>query len=202
MTRNLYVGVTDYSWLEFLSDRPNIGEVNFWRPGGDLLRPLPGAPFLFKLKKPFNAIAGVAFFELAERMTISDAWEFYGEANGVGSAEQLLSSIRRNRQGTIGYNHTIGCVILSQPTFFPQAQWIPQPPEWKSSTQVAKTFDIGSGAGARLWQTVVALLGDRIPQPQLSVLAPFGGISKPALYLPRQGQGTFRRLVLSAYDSR
>ncbi|BCB81188.1 hypothetical protein GCM10022251_67780 [Phytohabitans flavus] len=33
-----YVGVTD--WYRFLSARPSLAEVNFWRPGGG--REFPG----------------------------------------------------------------------------------------------------------------------------------------------------------------
>lgn len=30
-----YVGVTDMDWYTFLAARSDLGEVNFWRPGGD-----------------------------------------------------------------------------------------------------------------------------------------------------------------------
>ncbi len=30
----LYVGVTDNDWYRFLSQLPNVDEVNFWQPGG------------------------------------------------------------------------------------------------------------------------------------------------------------------------
>ena len=200
--QDLYVGVTDFDWFAFLSRRPELGEVNFWRPGGGLLRPSPGAPFLFKLKKPHNAIAGVGFFETAEQMTIADAWEFFGEANGVPSAAALLAAIGRNRNDVTDFNHRIGCVILSQPTFFDPTRWIPQPPEWKLSTQVAAKYDMTSGVGERLWRHVEAELGERIPPRALSPMAPFGGFRQPAIFLPRQGQGTFRRQILAAYGNR
>ena len=29
---NLYVGVTDYKWYRFISER-KLDEVNFWKPG-------------------------------------------------------------------------------------------------------------------------------------------------------------------------
>jgi hypothetical protein len=29
-----YVGITDYDWFSFLSQQPNLDEVNFWKPGG------------------------------------------------------------------------------------------------------------------------------------------------------------------------
>src|SRR6266498_2857188 len=30
----LYVGITDNGWYRFLSQLPNVDEVNFWQPGG------------------------------------------------------------------------------------------------------------------------------------------------------------------------
>jgi len=39
----LYIGVTDNDWYRFLSQLPNIDEVNFWQPSGkqpfDRLKP-------------------------------------------------------------------------------------------------------------------------------------------------------------------
>lgn len=58
-----WVGVTDNGWFEFLS-RAGVDEVNFWQPSGKA--PFVGleedSPFLFKLKRPFNHIAGGGFF--------------------------------------------------------------------------------------------------------------------------------------------
>jgi hypothetical protein len=30
-----FVANTDYEWYRFLSGRPDLDEVNFWRPGGE-----------------------------------------------------------------------------------------------------------------------------------------------------------------------
>jgi hypothetical protein len=58
-----YLGVTDINWDNYLASQ-NRDDVNFWQPGGNLaFRVLTaGQPFLFKLKSPINAIAGVGFF--------------------------------------------------------------------------------------------------------------------------------------------
>lgn len=196
------MGVTDYGWFDFLAARGDLDEVNFWRPGGSVLRAASGAPFLFKLKAPYNSVAGVGFFEYSDRMSIADAWEFYGEKNGAATINSLIESIRRNRDASVSRQHVIGCLILSQPTFFPKERWIQQPPEWNASTQQGAYFDMESGAGERVWSQVGELLGSSLPPLAVSSLEPFGGRGKPALYLPRQGQGTFRRLVLSAYENR
>ncbi len=54
-----WLGVTDNDWFNFLSqERPD--EVNFWQPSGKapFMNLAPGSPFLFKLKRPFNHVAG------------------------------------------------------------------------------------------------------------------------------------------------
>jgi putative restriction endonuclease len=52
-----YLGVTDTKWFNYLS-QINPEDVNFWQPGGRAAFKViePGAPFLFKLKNPYNAI--------------------------------------------------------------------------------------------------------------------------------------------------
>ena len=53
-----WLGVTDNHWFEFLAHR-RFEEVNFWqpRPTAAIRNLVPGAPFLFKLKRPNNPIA-------------------------------------------------------------------------------------------------------------------------------------------------
>ncbi len=61
----LWVGVTDNDWFDFLS-RSEVDEVNFWQPSGraPFVGLESGAPFLFKLKRPHNHIAGAISAEL------------------------------------------------------------------------------------------------------------------------------------------
>lgn len=56
---NIFVGVTDKDWFDFLSTR-QVDEVNFWAPSGrTIFRALhPGELFLFKLHAPHNFIVG------------------------------------------------------------------------------------------------------------------------------------------------
>src|SRR2546430_13272509 len=37
-----------------------------------------------------------------------------------------------------GGNYKIGCIILAEPAFFPQADWIPQPRDWQRQTEVGR----------------------------------------------------------------
>ena len=202
--RDLYIGITDQRWYEFLNARKPHDEVNFWKPSTNRLNARPGAPFLFKLRAPAHAIVGVGFFEISSSFRITDAWEFFSIQNGAGSPEDFLSSIRRIAHApSLPASHEIGSILLSQPTFFDESDWIQAPTDWPMNTQNGMYYDMNSGEGARVWSAVEARIGSTLPQPAVSYeSSPFGGQAKPALYLPRRGQGTFRALVLDAYERR
>lgn len=77
----------------FLAARPELAEVNFWQPsGGRQFRVLtPGEPFLFKTHYPHNRVVGGSFFTGWVPMKVSEAWEYFGRANGAGSLDRMLS---------------------------------------------------------------------------------------------------------------
>lgn len=118
-----YVGVTDSGWYRFLAARPELTEVNFWRPGGGhAFRALePGEPFFFKTHYPHNRIVGGGFFSGFVSMRVSDAWELLGWGNGAASLEELRTQIGRYRKVPImsGEDPEIGCLLLRDPRFFP-----------------------------------------------------------------------------------
>jgi hypothetical protein len=64
-----FIGVTDDGWYRFLATRPELTEVNFWRPSGrNSFRALdPGEPFFFKTHHPHNKILGGGFFPMHRR---------------------------------------------------------------------------------------------------------------------------------------
>src|SRR5574340_588588 len=118
-----WVGVTDNKWYQFLSQlRPD--EVNFWQPGGT--PPFKGAPiglpFLFKLKRPYNHIAGGGFFVRYSSFPLSWAWEAFGQKNGCSSLDEfraLIAPLTASRRS----DGPIGCNVLSNPFFFDQGEW-------------------------------------------------------------------------------
>jgi putative restriction endonuclease len=91
-----YLGVTDNGWYSFLAGE-NREDVNFWQPGGNAgFKAIPqGAPFLFKLKSPINAIGGIGFFSSHTFLPISVAWEVFGRGNGC----IILPNIRTKGPG-------------------------------------------------------------------------------------------------------
>lgn len=115
-----YLGVTDIDWYTFLSQRDE--DINFWQPGGStVFKALsPGAPFLFKLMKPINKIAGIGFFSSHSILPVSFAWEIFKEHNEIASFYQLKQKILayREQKNSFDTNPNIGCIILSDPIFF------------------------------------------------------------------------------------
>ena len=86
-----WVGVTDNDWYAFLASR-GLDEVNFWQPSATppFTNAPVGMPFLFKLKRPNNHIAGGGFFVTYSTLPISLAWEVFGEKNGAATIDDLL----------------------------------------------------------------------------------------------------------------
>jgi putative restriction endonuclease len=125
----LWVGITDYDWFRFHSAKEKVEEVNFWSPSSNVpFRALSlGGPFLFKLKSARNYIAGGGFFVRYEPLSISRAWETFGEANGAQSLVEFRFLISRNRHEQIlpSEDPTVGCTILTEPFFFEESDWIP-----------------------------------------------------------------------------
>ena len=118
-----YVGVTDGNWYRFLADRPGVTEVNFWQPSGarEFRVLAPGEPFFFKTHYPHNRLVGGGFFSDSARLPVSEAREFFGEANGVASVEEMRARIGRYRRVPIGIGEDpeIGCLFVRDVRFFP-----------------------------------------------------------------------------------
>jgi putative restriction endonuclease len=90
-----FIGHTDEGWWRYLAGRPQIREVNFWRPGGRRFAALaPGEPFFFRLKSPMNRIGGFGLFARDARLPVWRAWEVFGEANG-SLTRQSFSRVSR-----------------------------------------------------------------------------------------------------------
>lgn len=201
-----YIGVTDNDWFAFLSKLPGIDEVNFWQPGGGhLFRVLsPGEPFLFKLHRPEDFIAGGGFFAHSTILPIGLAWEAFGEKNGAGSFQEMRRLIERRRHSPLPIgDDEIGCILLEQPFFFKREEWIASPEDWSPSIVQGKSYDLTTGIGKRLWEEVQLRLQTRIElSPEREILERASRYGTPMTILPRLGQGSFRILVTDAYRRR
>lgn len=205
-----FIANTDYDWFRFLRTRAELDEVNFWQPGGsrDFRRIPPGAPFFFKLKKPHYAIGGFGFFAHASRLPVSLAWDAFGEKNGAPNVELLLGKIVGYRKGhgtadRVEPDPTIGCIMVSDPVFFSDEQWIEQPRDWKLHQQQGEVYDLSSGEGLRVWEEcLIRAAAATAPVETRTRIAEFREgqrYGRPVQVRPRLGQGTFRTAILDAY---
>jgi putative restriction endonuclease len=205
-----YLGVTDNNWYNFLASR-NCEDVNFWQPGGNTIFKLllPGAPFLFKLKFPINAIAGVGFFSSHTLFPISMAWEVFREGNGCKSLQELQNMILPLRRDRSDINPQIGCIVLTNPIFFNREDWVAAPEDWSKNIVQGKSYSTDSAIGNSLWTRIEHLLEKYLytiadeENNQLTLEdteSPLYG--KSILAKVRLGQGAFRVLVTDAYKRR
>jgi putative restriction endonuclease len=207
----LFVGLTDYDWFTFHASRQNVEEINFWRPSSEIRFKalLPGELFLFKLHAPRNSIAGGGFFVRFIQTPLSLAWRAFGVANGADSLQALRERISRYRHEPISPKEDprIGCIILGEPFFFPQDQWIPAPTDFSSNIVQGKGYEVDRGVGQSLWRQVRERLEAQAvemvsPGPATGSLIQGPRFGTAVTVLPRYGQGAFRLLVTEAYNRR
>ncbi len=199
---NYFIGNTDLDWYSFLKQR-KPEDINFWQPSG-LLRFQaigPGSPFLLKLKRPINKVAGIGFFTSHSIIPISFAWEVFQERNGVKSFSEFYLKIKsyRNRSNPIEKNPNIGCIILTNPIFFDSEDWLTVPPDWSTNIVQGKTYNTENEIGNNYWNRINSLL----QKYQISDFKDIVNEPTPLYgkYLTkvRIGQGAFRILVTDAY---
>lgn len=199
-----YVGNTDYAWYSYLRQQPNLQEVNFWQPsGGNAFRAIsPGEPFFFKLKKPYYVIAGFGFFAHHSILPAWLAWDSFGGGNGASNFDEMRRRIEHYRgiENDPRGQYEIGCLLISQPVFFEEGDWIRQPLDWPMNTVQGKTYDLTAGEGRRIWEECLQRVSSRskVFEPLISEdERPRYG--NPILVHPRLGQGIFRVAVTDAY---
>ncbi|HEX7118174.1 MAG TPA: HNH endonuclease [Longimicrobiales bacterium] len=202
------IAVTDQGWYDFLHQRPDLQEVNFWRPTARRFIAPDFSPFLFKLRAPHNAICGFGYFARWSPLPIWLAWEAFGAGNGCATLAEMherLAEIRKR----IGYkpgpdSGQIGCTLIVQPVFFPRDAWIPQPTDWPVRTLTPTRYDLSTGEGRRVWDACLAvareLAAATSPAGGYRVAEPAARYGDPVLVRPRLGQGTFRIAVTDAYE--
>jgi len=203
---NGVVLVTDFDWFRFLASRPDLEEVNFWRPR-DLRKPhlRAGTPVLFKLKKEHGGfIVGYGIFARHDVLPAWLAWDTFRDSNGAATSDEMLTRInrlRRDRASAVRStgDFEIGCLMLSQPVFLDPDLWIRPPADWKENIVQGRQYDLTSGEGGRVWsETLAASVGRGAfaDRPQAAEGPRYG---EAILVRPRLGQGTFRISVLDAY---
>jgi len=196
-----WVGVTDNGWFNYLSNL-QVDEVNFWQPRGKVTFTSlqAGDLFLFKLKKPFNHIAGGAYFVKSTSLPLSIAWETFGEKNGANSRGNFESMIRKFSIDTHARDPEIGCTVLTSPFFWPRDLWISDPDGFASNIVRGRYYDSEKPEDYRLWSEISLRLTNT--NQYINMVAediPMNRFGNPVLVKPRLGQSAFRVVVTDAY---
>jgi len=203
-----YVGVTDGEWYRFLAARPELNEVNFWRPSGKHgFKVLQyGEPFFFKSHYPENSVVGGGFYSGFAKLRMSEAWEFFGEANGAESLEAMRKRIELYRKEPIDPHEdpVIGCIMIRDVRFFPEDQPAPPPPGFAPNIVQGKSYDLAAQPVSSYFEELLArLLGHRV---EIDFSEPWhrpGPVyGDPRLTPQRLGQKSFKAVVLQAYGRR
>ena len=205
-----YVAVTDYDWFNLLRNIPQLEEVNFWQPGGNrVFQSLkPGELFLFKLHYPYNKVVGGGVFAYSTLLPISLTWEIFDIKNGANNLFEMLQRVGklRHQKEKPFKDYTIGCVLLEQPFFLPESEWIPAPADWNPSIVQGKGYDLSIEPGLSLWKQLhVNTLVSSVMHDEKytsSVEEEQAKYGKPIITFPRLGQGSFRILVTDTYERR
>lgn len=158
---------------------------------------------MFKLKRPYNHIAGGGTFVKFSTLPLSIAWEVFERKNGAESREAFGAMIKRLTPDTKARDPEIGCTVLAAPFFWPQESWIANPISWSGNIVRGRYYDTEQTEGANLWSAVQ----ERLEDPLVSALPgavqePKARYRKPTLIQPRLGQGAFRVVVTDAYQRR
>jgi putative restriction endonuclease len=208
MLMRAFFGITDGDWYRFLAARPELREVNFWQPsGGRALHVLaPGEPFFFKTHAPQNRVVGGGFFSGRVQLPMSEAWDLFGQANGVASADEMRERIGRYRRARIepADDPIIGCLFVRDVRFFPEDATVAPPPQFARSIQQGKSYDLAAQADVSYFHDLMQmLLGVSI---ELDFSEPWhrsGPVfGDPRLAPYRLGQRSFQAVVLDAYHRR
>ena len=201
----IYVGVTDYDWFTILKNA-NCEEVNFWKPGaGTKFKALNSNDlFLFKLHSPRNYIVGGGYFVRFSILPTFLAWDAFGIQNGTRSLKELNERVlkykKRNKIDTT--SDYIGCIILTEPFFFDEKDWIPVPENWSNSIVQGKTYITETEVGLQLYSQVEERLEHTSVADRTTSLFKSTGerYGSEQIVRHRLGQGSFRIIVTEAYN--
>jgi putative restriction endonuclease len=202
-----YVGVTDQNWYEFLAERKDITEVNFWRPKDKRrFRVIsPGEFFFFKTHAPDSRIVGGGILAGWELLPLSAAWAFYGPGNGAASLGELRALIGGREGLRPGEDPEIGCILLHSVTFFPPGTSMALPPGlWSSGIQQGKSFNLADQPYAPFFDLITTRVLSTSIEIDLndSSWRHSGPMFRERLRSERIGQGAFQARVLNAYHRR
>ena len=198
-----YIGNTDLDWYNYLK-KISPEDINFWQPSGltNFRAIEKGSPFLLKLKSPINKIAGIGFFTSHSLLPIDFAWEVFQNRNGSQQLMDFYSKIKsyRDSSNSIENNPNIGCIVLTNPIFFNEQDWIKIPDNSSRNIVQGKTYNTADENDRAYWQRVEDLLL-KYSNQSIEVSKEQMPLYNQYLMNVRIGQGAFRVLVTDAYSN-
>lgn len=198
-----FVSPTDHGWYQFLRARPELDEVNFWRPKPDTFRAIgEGEAFFFKLRSPHNAIGGFGLFARFAALPLWRAWDVFGQSNGAATIDALRISLGRNTGDRVAMelDRTVGCIAITQPVFFAPDEWVRMPDDFSPSIMRGKAYDLTRGEGLRIWTECLERAAHRHHLTEWTTEAiELRRTGKPQIIRPRLGQRSFALAVMDAY---
>lgn len=195
----IYVGVTDYNWFSFLQEiKPT--EANFWRASTrPVFRALkPGELFLFKLHAPRNFIVGGGVFSHYLQIPVSMTWDTFGTATGVASRKELINLVYRQRRITWHDKPDVklGSIVLANPFFFDETEWLPEPANWEPNIPQGKLYETSTIIGRSLYDDIMERVGDYLGVPNEG-----GRFLQVQPFDTAPGDGSFNLMLTKLYHS-
>jgi putative restriction endonuclease len=108
--------------------------------------------------------------------------------------------LEKYRRAPVDLNSQIGCILLREPFFFDESQWIPVPEEFRLNIVQGKTFEADSPTAQLLWVQVRERL--QLSRVWNEIAEPGAMYGDPVLTRRRLGQRTFQILVTDNYERR
>jgi len=198
-----YVGVTDVEWARHLASS-RAEEVNFWRPAGDrAFRALSvGELFFFKTHHPENSVVGGGIFSGFASLTISEAWQIYGEANGASTLDEMRARVGRYRRARLAPHEDpkIGCVFIRDVSFFDKPA--DPPPDFAPNVVQGKSYSFADPNTAPHFDLLFPqLLSVSIElEPGAGWHRPGSAFGDPRLAPTRLGQRAFQGVIRGVYS--
>ncbi len=130
---------TDPDWIEVLRRHDLHNNINFWRKDRRQVHLPEGSHFYF-WPRGSRSVAGRAVFRNQLEMSISEAWERFGVANGATSYEDF----RRKVADVLGLSSdTLTCLVCDDVQLLDPQEYPQLPPNFRA-TQNPKDYSEGS----------------------------------------------------------
>jgi hypothetical protein len=137
--RKFRIFSTDPEWIEVLRRHNLHDNINFWRKDQRHVR-LPEGSYFYFWPRGSRSVAGRAVFRRQLAMSIREAWDHFGDRNGVTSYENLRLKVA-DVLGLV--DDTINCLVLDEVVILDPQEY-PRLPSNFGATQNPKDFWEGS----------------------------------------------------------